>query len=94
MRSLIFCLLVAVTCAQPPKTPTRSGLEPFMTSTGNTSSILVFLDLHRSYHDNACSDIDWNVFELALILKYTSDQQVVIDNGSYCMHNPRTSNHI
>lgn len=51
-----------------------TSLEPFLYRPGK-ASILVFLDLHRSYHDGTCSDTDWNVFELARSLHWKANQE-------------------
>ena len=49
-------------------------IEPFSSVPGTTNrTIIVFLDLHRSYHDNGtCSDTDWGIYELAAILEWKS----------------------
>ena len=45
-------------------------VEPFLSLPGN-QTVVAFLDLHRSYHDNGtCADPDWSVFELAYSLEW------------------------
>ena len=53
-------------------TPAVFGLvvEPFLSMSGNQTSV-VFLDLHLSYQDNrSCSDPDWRMFEVAYSLEW------------------------
>ena len=45
-------------------------VEPFISLPGNTT-VIAFIDLHRSYHDNnTCGDPDWRSFELAYSLEW------------------------
>ncbi|XP_045164140.2 LOW QUALITY PROTEIN: uncharacterized protein LOC123528469 [Mercenaria mercenaria] len=49
------------------------SFAPFLSSPGN-ASILVFLDIHRSYHGDTCADADWSIFELAHSLHWKAEQ--------------------
>ena len=45
-------------------------VEPFISLPGN-KTVIAFIDLHRSYHDNnTCGDPDWRSFELAYSLEW------------------------
>lgn len=60
------------------------SVKPFLSRSGD-SAILVFLDIHDRYHGDACSAPNWNTFEIAHQLYWTSLQNNATGNAIYAL---------